>query len=63
MLDVKVGKVVELTEEDRRRIRELTDELSLLTRHQRSGWFALYVRSLTRINRLVQVAVERSHAS
>lgn len=60
---VMVGRVVELTEQERRELAELAELLAKLGRTQRKGWFTPFVQSLARVNRLVQGAVGRSHAS
>ena len=62
-LDVKLGTVVELSRDELREIHNLTRELERLSRFQRPGWLARYVPVLTRLNRTLRRAVERSHAS
>lgn len=60
---VIVGKVVELLEDERKEIGEHADAMYRLARMQRAGWFAAFVRHQTALNRLLQTAISRSHAS
>jgi hypothetical protein len=63
LVGVKVGRMVELTEDERRQIRDLSDSMRRLAHFQRTGWFASFVQHQTRLNRLLRAVVGRSHAS
>lgn len=58
-----VGKVVELSEAERRDLAHLAEVMFRRSRRQEPGWLAEYVKAMTRANRIIHEAVTRSHAS
>jgi hypothetical protein len=60
---VTVGRVVELTEDERHEIYALAERMRSVSRRQQLGWLTVFVQDLTRLNRVIHSAVSRSHAS
>jgi len=60
---VDEGMLLELTRDEVYELAELCTMMTKLARSSNPGWLHLFVRDLSRVNRIIHGAVERSHAA
>lgn len=60
---VRVGKVLEITSEERRGLLECAREMELVARTGPKGWLLRYFKAHKEGMRLIQTIIRRSHAN